>query len=303
MDTKNSILIVDDEAINITALSHILSQDYTLYIAKDGNDALEAAFELNPDLILLDIIMPNMTGYEVITRLKKSDKTREIPVIFITGLSNQADEERGLAMGASDYINKPFSADIVRLRVHNQIKIVNQLRMIHHLSITDELTKASNRRNFNQRMDDEWKRAIRDSAPLSILMLDVDNFKNYNATYGHLQGDVALQAVVVALKEKCKRATDLVARWGGEEFAVILPGTDMKGAQNLAEEVRNDVEAQILDFDGKPTHITVSIGVNSITPDANASMNDFVADADRALYSAKENGKNRVCMAEISTSR
>jgi len=295
-DTKNSILIVDDEKSNLKYLNHILSNDYSIFIAKDGREAIEIAKAVLPDLILLDIIMPGMDGYEVFSGLKSSEITREIPVIFITGLGSNEEEEKGLASGAVDYITKPFSAEVVRRRVQNQIRIINQIRAVEDLSMTDPLTGIANRRSFDQQLNKEWRRAIREKSSIGILMMDVDRFKIYNDTYGHQQGDVALRTVAKTLTKTLRRPADFAARWGGEEFAVLLPVTDIEGALNIAELIRKNIEATIiLCADGTQANVTASIGANVQTPAQNDSMEEFIFNADKALYTAKETGRNRVC--------
>ncbi|MCL2818074.1 MAG: diguanylate cyclase, partial [Clostridiales bacterium] len=208
----------------------------------------------------------------------------------------------GLEMGADDYISKPFSEAIVKLRVRNQIKIVNQIRAIKSLSNMDQLTKIANKHSFNQRLSMEWHRAFREKLPISILMIDIDKFKEYNDTYGHLQGDAVLRAVAHTLTCALKRPADFAARWGGEEFSVLLPAVDMNGALVVAELIRETVEKTvILCVDGRATSVTISVGVNSqmpvVTDPTDAAANDFVHKADMALYAAKEAGRNRVCRA------
>jgi len=295
---NNSILIIDDETSNLMSLNNILCADYSVYVAKGGQEALKKARELLPDLILLDVIMPDMDGYEVLTELKTFEMTQNIPVIFITGLDSNEDEEKGLALDAADYITKPFSAAIVKLRVGNQIKLINQMRAIEHLSMTDQLTGIANRRCFDQQIAKEWRRSIRYRAPISLLMIDVDKFKTYNDTYGHQQGDAAIQIVAQTLSMALKRPADLAARWGGEEFAVLLPVTDRSGATVIAEFIRSNIEAAPLECSsGVSTSITVSIGVHSHIPEKGDSIDEFISKADTALYTAKEMGRNRVCFA------
>ena len=298
MKTKNSVLIVDDDPLNITALAQILKDDYIIHAEKDGASAIQTAKELLPDLILLDVVMPKMDGFEVLEKLKEIQETSTIPVIFITGLSSVQDEEKGLVLGASDYIQKPFSPAIVKLRVRNQLQIVNQLRLISHLSVTDALTGLYNRRHFNNRLNYEWSRAIREKTPLSILMIDVDDFKKYNDTYGHLQGDAVLKSVAGVLRQKLLRSTDMLARWGGEELAVLLPGTNLMGALVVSEKLRTAVESHEFLYEYTPTHITISIGINCVSPWEYISMKHFVDEADKALYAAKKSGKNRAAIAE-----
>jgi len=293
---KNSVLIVDDENSNITKLTHILSPDYTVYAAKNGHKAIEATERYMPDVILLDIIMPEMDGYEVIKALKNAENTCNIPVIFITGLRNPDDEEKGFNLGAADYISKPFGAAIVKLRVKNQIKMLNQLRTIELLSMIDQLTAIPNRRGFDIRMEMEWVRAIRENTFISILIADIDMFKSYNDEYGHQQGDTALQAVAKTMEQSLNRPGDFAARWGGEEFVVLLPNTDLSGAVNIADRIRINIYNVIIPCeDGTETRVSVSIGVNSQAPRQNSSRNSFISEADKALYNAKYTGRNQVC--------
>jgi len=292
----NSVLIVDDDTTNIMALTHILSPEYSIYAAKNGQDAIETAAEHLPDIILLDILMPEMDGYEVLAALKRADKTRAIPVIIVTGLDSVENEEKGLALGAADYISKPFSPTVVKLRVQNQIQILNYIHIIENLSLVDQLTGLANRRCFDERLQLEWGRAIRTETPISVLIFDLDHFKNYNDTYGHMQGDKVLQAVAKLFANELKRSVDFIARWGGEEFIALLANTDGDGALDIAERIRRDVEnAAIPLADGQATKITVSIGINAQVPASSASMEAFVQHADEALYTAKKEGRNRVC--------
>ena len=293
---KNSVLIVDDATSNITALTHILSPEYTVYAAKNGHDALETAREHAPDVILLDILMPGMDGYEVIAALKASSETWKIPVIFVTGLGGSQDEAKGLALGASDYISKPFSDAIVKLRVRHQMTMLKYIRTIEELTLIDQLTGIPNRRSLDERLPMEWARAMRTAAPLSIMILDLDDFKKYNDTYGHIQGDVLLRTVAEMLAQELKRSGDFFARWGGEEFVALLPDTPWDGAWNMAELLRKCVEDTVIPLtDGRATKITVSIGLNVQIPIPDASMLDFLHHADKALYAAKKGGKNRTC--------
>ena len=292
---KNTLLIVDDEMSNLRVLTHILGSDYTIYTAKSGENAMEKAVEYMPDLILLDIIMPEMDGYEVLAELKKMDAVKKIPVIFITGLDSTEDEERGLSLNAADYISKPFTPTIVKLRVRNQIQIINQLCTIERLSMIDQLTGIPNRRSFDERVNAEWKRAIREVTPISIMVIDVDKFKNYNDTYGHQQGDVALQSVANVFSRSLKPSSDFAARWGGEEFTVLLPNTPLDGALEIAENIRLNIEAmEIPHDDGSKSKVTASIGVTTRMPTQDSKVSAFISIADKALYDAKAAGRNRV---------
>ena len=291
----NSILVVDDEASNHVFLTSLLKPLYTIYAATNGRSAIKIARDVLPDLILLDIVMPEVDGYEVLSELNSFEETREIPVIIISGLGSVEDEKKGLASNAVDYISKPFDAEIVKLRIRNQIKIINQMREIVRLSTTDQLTGVPNRRGFDNQIGREWARMIREKFPFSVLLLDVDKFKNYNDTYGHQQGDVVLQIVAKTMTQSYHRSTDYGARWGGEEFITILPNTNMEGAIDVAERIRANIENLSIPLpDGESTRVTVSIGVNTIIPTMRDSIDDFIECSDNALYSAKQTGRNKV---------
>ena len=290
-----TILITDDEKFNLDILGRILSPTYNILIARNGERSLELARQNRPDLILLDVIMPDMSGFDVIVKLKECDITINIPVIFITGLTDAADEEKGFFLGAVDYIVKPFNRSIVKARVNTHIKIIDQMRTIERLGLIDSLTRISNRRGFENRFNADWGRAIREKTPISYMIMDIDKFKNYNDTYGHHQGDVALRSFAETALQTTNRAADFIARWGGEEFVILLVNTDINGAAGVAENIRKNIEAmEIPAEDGEITKITVSIGVNSMIPDQNTSAEEFMYKADQALYRAKEAGRNRV---------
>ena len=294
-----TILITDDEKMNVEILGAILSPLYNLLVSRNGTRALELAKEHLPDLILLDVLMPDMSGFEVIAKLKETDITSKIPVIFITGLTSADDEEKGFDLGAVDYIVKPFNKTIVKARVNTHIRIIDQMRTIESIGLIDPLTKISNRRGFENRLDVEWNRAIREQTSISILMMDIDKFKNYNDKYGHQQGDAALKGFSDVASKSLMRAVDFAARWGGEEFVILLPSTDLEGAAEVAERVRSNVEANVIPTtEGEETRITVSIGLNSVIPTAEDCTELFIKRADQALYKAKESGRNRFVISE-----
>ena len=292
---KHSILMVDDQQTNIDTLRAILEPDYIMYSANDGPSAIQAAEAYLPDLILLDIVMPQMDGYTVISRLKNSKVTQNIPVIFLTGLDSDREEEKGLDLGAADYIVKPFHLGNVKLRIKKQIETLVLLRSVERLSMIDQLTDLSNRRGFESRLNSEWARALREKAHLSILFIDVDKFKGYNDRFGHQQGDIALKALARVLSETLKRPGDFSARWGGEEFVALLTNTNLEGSINVAEQIRASIEeVKIPSVDDGASHITVSIGIKTLEPGHKSTVEEFIAAADSALYKAKESGRNRV---------
>jgi diguanylate cyclase (GGDEF)-like protein len=294
------ILVVDDETANLAVLNKILSPEYVVFTAKSGGEGLRRVAEDKPDLILLDIIMPDINGFELLKTLKANPDTRQIPVIIITGLDNEVDEERGFVLGAVDYITKPFKNTIVAARVRTHIQIVRHLRVIERLGMVDPLTDISNRRCFDDRLTMEWRRALRDQKPISFMMIDVDKFKTYNDTYGHPQGDTLLRTIARIFAAAARRSGDISARLGGEEFGVLLPDTELHAAAKLAEEIRSRVETErIPTVDGKiQTCITVSIGVASTVPTKDSSPETFISRADTLLYQAKEKGRNRICFDE-----
>ena len=298
----NSVLIVDDTNANILALTDILKSEYTIYAAKNGQKAIELAEEFMPDVILLDIVMPEMDGYEVIARLKNSERAKDIPVIFITSLNDSGNEEKGLELGAADYISKPFSPGIVRLRAGNQIRILELIRNIERLSLEDQLTGLPNRRSFDRQIDREWKRAAREKTFLSVLLMDIDKFKVYNDTYGHQQGDAAIKSFAKTLEKTLKRPGDFCARWGGEEFIALLANTDLKNALDIAEKIRRNTEdTEVPCSNGLITKLTVSIGVNTYAPGDGNTIDNLISGADAALYAAKNKGRNMVCNYTEST--
>ena len=294
--TRNSVLIIEDQKTTITVLTKILSPEYTIYSAENGQEGIKAAELYLPDLILLDILMLEMDGFAVISILKKSDITKDIPVIFITSLTGDADEEKGLALGAADYITKPFTPAIVKLRLHNQIMMLDQLRTIKKLSMIDLLTDLPNRRSFEERIESEWARASREQKTISILMIDVDRFKNFNDAFGHLLGDSVLQSIANVFNQTLKRPGDFAARWGGEEFVILLPDTDSNGALDIAEQIRKRTEEmEVSDINTPKGKITISVGVNTHKHGQSGTIYDFLSGADTALYKAKDLGRNKVC--------
>ena len=302
------ILIVDDSILNQEMLRLMLTSDmtateaagqapYILEFAKTGPQALDMIAENKPDLILLDIVMPGMSGFDVLARLQENESTKSIPVIFITGLNDEANEERGLICGAVDYITRPFHKAIVLARIRTHRRIVEQMRLIELYSLIDPLTNIPNRRSFDFQMKEIWGRAARKKESVSVLIADVDFFKNYNDTYGHQQGDAALKVIANAITAALKRSSDMAFRWGGEEFTAVLVDTELEGAMLVAERIRESVESvPILDIGGGASHsITISVGVASASPGNDNNYAELIRFADMALYNAKKNGRNKVC--------
>ncbi|RQD74838.1 PleD family two-component system response regulator [Desulfonatronospira sp. MSAO_Bac3] len=295
---KRSVLIVDDQPDNIHALGKLIKDEYRIMAATSGARALEIAESDNPpDLILLDVMMPEMDGYEVCRRLKRNEKTNSIPVIFVTAMDSAEDEETGFNLGAVDYISKPFKPTIVRARVKNQMNLKIKTDMLEKLSMQDGLTEIPNRRFFEENLAREWSRCMRNGLPLSLLIMDIDNFKPYNDNYGHGAGDDCLKKVANVIKNTLSRPTDLAARYGGEEFVVLLPETHAAGALHVAEELRAAVQGLGITHEHSPTASVVTISVGTSTHSAESPMKNkeqLLQLADEALYQAKESGRNRV---------
>lgn len=295
-ESQLMILLVDDAPTNIQILNEALKDDYRLFFATSGKDALRLATESLPDLILLDVVMPEMDGYEVCRAIKGNALLQNIPIIFITAMSQQEDEAIGLELGAVDYITKPFNPSIVRLRVRNQIELKRQRDMLARLSNLDGLTGIPNRRALDAALEREWRRGMRSLKPLSLIMIDIDHFKAYNDTYGHLAGDDCLRTVSQILQDATERAGDLLARYGGEEFVAILPETDQSGALMVANRMREALEQRTLPHSSSPlgAQVTVSIGTATIHPNRDIVVGKLLEEADAALYQAKQRGRNRI---------
>lgn len=294
------ILVVDDDVTSRAILARLLESDYEVVFATNGQDALEQVRSAPPDVILLDVMMPDMDGYEVCRRLKADPATVDIPVIFITALDNSEAEFRGLELGALDFIIKPFNAAIVRARVRNHVELKFARDALLSMATTDGLTGLVNRRQFDKTLAQECKRLGRTFSPLGLIMMDVDHFKSFNDKYGHLAGDDCLRKTATALLEATHRGPDLAARYGGEEFAYILPYTILSGALAVAERIKAACGALAIPHDAStvaPT-VTLSFGVTSVICGPSTLPEDIVRLADACLYRAKHEGRNRIVASE-----
>jgi diguanylate cyclase (GGDEF)-like protein len=293
---NTTILVVDDVAANLQVVVSILEAEHRVVTATDGETALELAVAEEPDLVLIDIRMPGMNGYELCGRLKQDPATRNIPVIFVTGMDEEREEARGLELGAIDYITKPLSRPILLARVRNHIELKRQRDHLQRLSAVDGLTGISNRRAFADYLDKEWRGAIRQHAPISLLMADIDDFKQFNDAYGHLAGDECLRKVATALAAAVMRPADMVARFGGEEFAVILPDTGANEATLVGERLLLGVRRLGLPHQHSRagSYVTLSFGLVAARPERGMESAELVEMADRLLYQAKAEGRNRI---------
>jgi diguanylate cyclase (GGDEF)-like protein len=299
MDTKEvkpKILIVDDIPANIKSLAAILKDDYKTLLANSGEKALEAVSSYDIDLILLDVEMPGMDGYEVLKILKQTQSTADIPVIFVTGQNEEKDETRGLELGATDYITKPANKPILKARIKNHIISKKRKDALEKLSIIDGLTGVANRRHFDQFLEQEWRRSVRSGLSMAIILIDIDHFKLYNDNLGHGAGDDCLKAVAQTLKNTLMRSTDLLARYGGEEFVAVLPQVEHSGGATTSERLRHCVAAMKIPHPQSSTadYVTISVGCASIMPTRGSHPKPLLEAADKMLYKAKEQGRNQV---------
>ncbi len=308
-DKKAKILVVDDIPANVQLLeTHLVSAGYKTNMAGNGEEALEKVRAEHPDLVLLDVMMPKMDGFETCKKLKSSQKTRHIPVIMVTALNEIDDKIKGIESGADEFITKPFNKLELLARVKSLLRIkflydelqekVNQLEQakerLRELAVTDGLTQLHNYRYFKEYIDKELRRAQRHKNAVSLLMLDIDFFKHYNDTHGHLAGDEVLRTIASLMKKNI-RDIDFAARYGGEEFTIVLSQTDKAGAVIVAEKIRKLVEEHAFKFQEKQPNgnLTISMGVATFPKDGKTS-DELIHCADRRLYQAKAQGRNRV---------
>lgn len=304
---KETILVVDDSAFNLRMLENELQDRYRVLTARSGAEALSVIGRGQiPDLILLDVVMPDMDGYEVCRLLKGDPDTRDIPVIFITSMDGEDDEERGLLVGAIDYIRKPYSLSILRVRIQNHLELKRYRDILKKHSMIDGLTGIPNRRLLDETLDSEIRRARRARYPLGILMADIDFFKRYNDLYGHLEGDECLKAVAMSLQDTLLRPADFVARWGGEEFVCLLPEQDEEGVRFVAQALLESIRELEMPHGDSPIgeSVTISVGGTVARDDSLfLSGSELLKLADVALYEAKEQGRNRAVIRPASGKR
>ena len=288
------VLIVDDDTHMTDFLAVTFAGTARTVIAHTGDAALSAARTQEPDLVLLDVQMGGLDGLDVIAELKADTSLQHVPVIFITGESMVEIESECLEAGAVDYVAKPVNPRVLVARARTHVLLKRQADTLSDLAYRDGLTGALNRRSFMHALENECARSVRSEAPLSLLLLDVDHFKAYNDIYGHLAGDDALKSVVSAITDSACRPTDLVCRYGGEEFAVLLPGTDIDGAKLVAQRVVAAVKDLSITHRGSTTApvVTVSVGVAGLTGGM-VEASALTTAADAALYRAKSEGRGR----------
>ena len=299
---KPTILVVDDMTTTLLLLHDLLKDTYEVKIAKSGTKALEILESPNDiDLILLDIEMPDINGYDVCKRIKNNETIKNIPIIFITGRTSQEDEEYGLNLGAIDYITKPFNNAIVKLRIKNYLNLKIKNDMLEKLSMYDGLTNIRNRRYFDETFEKTFSEIKRDKKSLAVLMIDIDFFKPYNDNYGHGQGDETLRKVAKALEKTIKRASDFVARYGGEEFVILLKDINKDGVEAVANNLLNAIrELKIThEFSKIENYVTVSIGASFYNSSSDITKLELLLKADETLYNVKNSGRNNFAILEV----
>lgn len=292
---KPLLLLVDDQASNLQLLQEMFKDDYEVSVATSGREALEVCRASLPDLILLDILMPEMDGYTVCQHLKSDALTKDVPVIFLTAQKDPLEAARALDVGGVDFITKPFLVRVVQARVRTHLTLKYQADRWRSLALLDGLTGVGNRRHFDATLQAEWRRCARTGQPLSLIMIDVDLFKSYNDHYGHPAGDACLQSIASVLRSGFTRSHDIVARYGGEEFVCILPDTPLDGAERKANELEKAVRDLGIAHETSAVAdvVTISLGVAVAKPVKGKDAADLVAAADAQLYLAKQAGRGR----------
>lgn len=298
---EQTILIVDDDKTNRKMLKELLQEQAKIIFAKNGEQAKDLARKHIPDLILLDVVMPDLSGFDVIELLKSDPETINISVIFITGLANDDDEERGFNLGGCDYIYKPFKSNIVIARVMMHLELIRQRKMLDEIAHVDALTGVNNRRKMDVVLEEEVETNIQDNSTLLVAILDIDYFKQYNDSYGHGAGDLALRQVGQALRDTFLRPRDFVARYGGEEFVVILPGCDKAGAELMLSNITQAIKSKLIkhEYSSVSKQLTVSIGAVVVKSSKSAEVDIIMKQADGLLYQAKNTGRNKWCIADM----
>lgn len=298
---KPTILVVDDMKTNISILSDLLEDEYNIQSTISGNEAIQIATNEDIDLILLDIEMPQLNGYEVCRILKSSDKTKNIPIIFITARSSEEDEEKGLNLGAIDYVTKPFSKTIVKLRIRNQIRLKEKTDLLEQLSMYDGLTNIKNRRFFDEIFEKTYQEIKREKTNLALMMIDIDFFKPYNDNYGHGKGDKTIKEVAQSISNTLNRANDLVARYGGEEFVVLLKDIQFDGVKNVANNILNSIRNLKIkhEYSEVSQYLTISIGIAHFDSNNKAAKIKILMTADENLYKVKNSGRNNFLITNL----
>lgn len=310
MEETLSVLIIDDNTKNLQILADILqSNNYKVAMVKDGYKGLEFLKKLNPDLVLLDIMMPGIDGFEVCTKIKAIDKTKDIPVIFISALTDSSDIVKGFECGGVDYITKPFKKEevLARVKTHLELKRSKEKLQLAYQQLqaayeelklaarTDPLTKLSNRRDIIEKMEYEKTRFERSNIAFTLILSDIDDFKQFNDKFGHDCGDFVLTSVADVIRSRVRKQ-DTTARWGGEEFLILLPETDLEGGKILAEAIHDKLSHHQFHYKGQDLRISMTFGVSIHVK--GETIDDTIKKADQALFRGKKDGKNRIVVSD-----
>ncbi|MGH8380345.1 diguanylate cyclase [Pseudomonas sp.] len=313
------VLLVDDQAMIGEAVRRGLAHEENIdfHFCADPHQAVAQAVRIKPTVILQDLIMPGLDGLSLVREYRSNPATQDIPIIVLSTKEDPLVKSAAFAAGANDYLVKlPDNIELVaRIRYHSrsyltllqrdeayralrvsQQQLLDTNLVLQRLMNSDGLTGLSNRRHFDEHLELEWRRAMREQAQLSLLMIDVDYFKAFNDTFGHLAGDEALRKVAETIRGSCARPSDLPARYGGEEFVLVLPNTSPGGARLVAEKLRQSVAAMNIahNMPGADSCLTVSIGLATLTPAIGSHCRQLISAADKGLYLAKNNGRNQV---------
>ncbi|MEA3467887.1 MAG: diguanylate cyclase [Thermodesulfobacteriota bacterium] len=297
----DKILVIDDQPANLEVLvSFLTDRNFNVRIAENGKWALQVLETYQPDIIILDVMMPEMDGFETCRRIKSNKDTADIPVIFMTALDSIQDKVTGFEAGGVDYITKPFQHVEVLARVNahvalrkQKMKLEQQKELLKMMSITDDLTGLFNRRHMTTILEREFGRCQRYGTDLSCLLVDLDHFKRINDTYGHVFGDVVLREFSQSLARSI-RATDSAFRYGGEEFLILLPQTDINGAIRIGENIRRRAENTQIEFRNISARVTLSGGISSFYQNHPRTSKEMITFSDTALYKSKKAGRNRM---------
>ncbi len=297
-ERRHSVLVVDDsEDVHRLLQARLRQENIDLLSALQGSTALEIAASESPSLILLDLDMPDMDGFEVLRHLKETTATRDIPVIVLSGLHSPADKVVAFDLGAVDYVTKPFDLMELRVRLRSAIRMSDLIDMLGKLAHIDGLTGLWNRAHFDERWAENTSENQRSERPLCIALFDLDHFKSLNDTYGHPAGDAALQGFAKLIKREI-RASDIPCRYGGEEFALIMPETSPADGAIVCDRIRQELGA--MNWPGHPERkITVSIGIAGAISASGVTAEQWLADTDKALYRAKKGGRDRVVTTDL----
>lgn len=309
------LIVEDDRMMRMQVRLAMQKAGYKILEAVDGEQGLIAYTQNQPDIVLLDAMMPVMDGFTCCSKLHELPEPYHAPVLMITGLDDKESVDRAFEVGASDYVTKPIHWPVLRQRVKRLIashrgmvamqELTKQLEAANQklelLASLDGLTGVANRRHFDEYLQQEWRRLVREKLPLSLILADIDYFKLYNDSYGHPKGDECIQEVAKTIAETARRPADLVARYGGEEFAIILPNTELSGAVQVAEKIRSQVKAKAILHQNYTAskYVTISCGVAVVIPDPESSEKVLISLADKALYRAKSEGRDRVVASSI----